>query len=139
MTTTPARTLRSFFIIFSAVRASSLQLFPCQKCVPRRGWDSSATLQALGRQPCGGRTHPPCVPRRGWDSNPRGAFAPAAFRERYLQPLGHLSAQHTAITPHFSIRKRELFYLKLRAGSKLPARFALQVLFAQVVAAVRAF
>src|SRR6185312_5521890 len=29
--------------------------------------------------------------RRGWDSNPRGAFAPAAFRERYLQPLGHLS------------------------------------------------
>ena len=31
--------------------------------------------------------------RRGWDSNPRGAFTPTAFRERRLQPLGHLSAQ----------------------------------------------
>jgi hypothetical protein len=29
--------------------------------------------------------------RRGGDSNSRGAFAPAAFRERYLQPLRHLS------------------------------------------------
>ncbi len=29
--------------------------------------------------------------RRERDSNPRGAYAPTAFRERRLQPLGHLS------------------------------------------------
>jgi hypothetical protein len=34
--------------------------------------------------------------RKGWDSNPRGAYAPAAFRERYLQPLGHPSARATS-------------------------------------------
>ena len=33
--------------------------------------------------------------RRGWDSNPRSHFwQDTAFRERGLQPLGHLSAIH---------------------------------------------
>ena len=30
--------------------------------------------------------------RRGWDSNPRYGYPHTAFRERHLQPLGHLSA-----------------------------------------------
>jgi hypothetical protein len=30
--------------------------------------------------------------RRGWDSNPRDS-SPTAFRERHLQPLGHLSSE----------------------------------------------
>jgi hypothetical protein len=30
--------------------------------------------------------------RRGWDSNPRYGYPHTAFRERHLQPLGHLSS-----------------------------------------------
>ncbi len=29
--------------------------------------------------------------RRGWDLNPRGAFAPAGFRNQCIRPLCHLS------------------------------------------------
>ena len=32
-----------------------------------------------------------CRWRRGWDSNPRYGYPYTAFRERHLQPLGHLS------------------------------------------------
>jgi hypothetical protein len=35
--------------------------------------------------------------RRGWDSNPRYGYPHTAFRERHLQPLGHLSAPRTSL------------------------------------------
>ncbi len=42
------------------------------------------------RQSSFGEFHPGW--RRGRDSNPRGACTPNGFRDRHLQPLGHLSA-----------------------------------------------
>ena len=35
--------------------------------------------------------HSSTSPRRGWDSNPRPLLRDSAFRERCLNPLGHLS------------------------------------------------
>ena len=53
--------------------------------------------------------------RRGWDSNPRYGYPHTAFRERHLQPLGHLSAPHGSLShsPATSQKSGESF-----AGSR---------------------
>ena len=44
--------------------------------------------------------------RRGWDSNPRSRFwQDTAFRERGLQPLGHLSCPLTGTSTASSVKK----------------------------------
>ena len=59
-------------------------------CEPRAAaatWDRTQSTTPPHREPCRG-----AIWRRGWDLNPRSRFwQDTAFRERRLQPLGHLS------------------------------------------------
>jgi hypothetical protein len=59
-------------------------------CEPRAAaatWDRTEATTPPRREPCRG-----AIWRRGWDLNPRSRFwQDTAFRERRLQPLGHLS------------------------------------------------
>ena len=51
--------------------------------------------------------------RRGWDSNPRSRFwQDTAFRERGLQPLGHLSCPLTGTSTASSVKKYPISFLR---------------------------